>query len=205
MSAKREIAMAKYLSLVEELDAEVSRAWTLPEVRRCPPTCYDCCQSASILPVGAVEVERLVDGLEAMPEDVRDFILAKARRSANYLERHGFDAARVMATQDAAAVALEKRPEAPCPFLVAGVCAAYEHRPLICHVWGVPIHTGGEKVDCCPKTSVSKTIRIDSAISYLDYWRKAKVLSGSVEKEDKEPMAFFLLRKWNERLTTRTK
>ena len=199
MNPKYQVAMAKYLALLDAVDRDVERARKLPGYVGCPLTCADCCHAASILPVGVAEMEHLLDGFAALPDDVRAYVLDRARRAVALLEAHGVTPEGILSDPlGRASDLLDGRPEAPCPFLVGGVCSVYAHRPLICRVWGTPIFTG-KGVDCCPKTFRERTIAIDDAVPYLDYWRKARTLSGSIEKEEKEPMAFLLLRKWAER------
>lgn len=200
MSVKRRIAMAKYLTLIEDMDAHVARAWKHPDHRGCPATCNDCCHAAAVLPVGVVEMEHVLNGLIALPTDVREFILEKARRSVALLDAYGLDVTTIVSDpMGKPSDLLAGKPEAPCPLLIGGVCSVYDHRPLICRVWGAPIFTG-KSIECCPKTFASKTIETHEAVPYLDYWRKARTLSASLEKEDKEPMAHLLLRKWKERV-----
>ncbi|MDA1191745.1 MAG: YkgJ family cysteine cluster protein [Candidatus Poribacteria bacterium] len=204
-SSKRDAAMARYLPLLDKIDADVARARKLPGYVGCPPNCHDCCHVASILPIGVVEIEPMLDALESFPKSLRDDVLTRATVSVSYLKSRGFDADTIMRDPNGApASSLFNRLEAPCPFLIGGVCSVYDQRPLICRAWGVPLHNGNNNVTCCPKTFTEKTTPIADAVPYLDYWRKARVLSGSLEKEDKEPMAFLLLRKWRERRASRS-
>lgn len=199
MSVKRDIAMAKYLTLVDDLDAGIRAAKKDPAYLGCPADCHDCCHAGSILSVGVVEVEHLLDELERLPTDVQAYVMGKARRIVDILASRGLDAATVVTDpMGVAANALTGRPEAHCPLLVGGVCSVYPNRPLICRAWGVPLSTG-VAVNCCPKTYRNKPSDPAAAFPYDAYWRKARVLSESLGQGDKEPMAFLVLKLWNAR------
>lgn len=199
MSVKRDIAMAKYLTLLDDLDAGVRAVQKDPNYLGCPVNCHDCCHSGSVLPVGLVEGEHLLDAFERLPEDVQVFVLGKARRAVKLLVAHGLDAATVV--RDPVGIAssvLEGRPEASCPLLVGGVCSVYPNRPLICRAWGIPLSTGKD-VNCCPKTYRNPPSDPAMAFPYDAYWRKARVLSESMGQGEKEPLVFLLLKLWKAR------
>lgn len=196
MSLKRDIALAKYRSLADDLDAGIRAAKKDPAYLGCPPDCHDCCHAGSVLPVGVVEVEQMLDELDSLPEEVRSFVVEKAARIVGILESRGLDAATVVTDpMGVAANALAGKPEAHCPMLVGGVCSVYPSRPLICRAWSVPLSTG-TAVNCCPKTVLAKPTDPCDAFPYDAYWRKAVVLSESLGQRDKEPMAFLVLKRW---------
>jgi Fe-S-cluster containining protein len=100
---------------------------------RCRPGCSDCCsQLFQITEIEAAEVSRAVRGL---PEQ-------KRRRLEERAQAYLKERARI--------VSREGKPEAwgslppvgarlPCPALEEGLCSIYEHRPLICRRFGIPL------------------------------------------------------------------
>jgi Fe-S-cluster containining protein len=201
LSLKHTIAMAKYLELVRDVDQAVVVVRSRPDQPSCPATCCDCCQAAAALPVGVAEMEHVLDALDALPADVREYVLERAEASVRAFLDCDLDVKAVTDAPLRASDALHGRPEAACPALVGGVCAVYAHRPIICRVWGLPI-SNGKGVDCCPKTRPTGAPG-DGVIPYVEYWRKARTVSASLGQEAKEPMAHLMLRRWQERQTER--
>ncbi|MBM3215185.1 hypothetical protein FJZ36_09760 [Candidatus Poribacteria bacterium] len=195
-SVRREIAMSRYLTVIADADAMVAVARKRPGHVGCPPTCHDCCHSGAVLPVGAVEMEHMLNALEAFPPALQAFILGKAQASVARLRAAGLDADAIMQDPTAAAdAALDDRRVSACAFLIGGVCSVYEHRPIICRTWGVPLSTG-DSVSCCPKTRLAVDPDPASALPYPELWRRVRVLSASLDQENKEPMAYAALRRW---------
>ena len=97
---------------------------------QCRAGCSDCChQLFQITEIEAVEVSR---GVGLLPEEARQRLQAKARV---YLTE------RASIRVEPAAWGSLPPPGArlACPALEGGVCSIYEHRPLICRKFGIPL------------------------------------------------------------------
>jgi len=95
---------------------------------QCRAGCSDCCSQS--FTVTAIEGELLREGLAAADEEVRQAIVAKARRW---------------------------EPGQPCPVLSEeGHCRLYAHRPRICRKYGIPLWHPDRpnEVRTCPKNFV---------------------------------------------------
>ncbi|MEZ5351026.1 MAG: YkgJ family cysteine cluster protein [Bryobacteraceae bacterium] len=101
---------------------------------RCGPGCSACChQLFQITEIEAAEVWR---GVETLPEEVARRLREQARA---YLEER----ARLMNTGADGGEAWGSLPPAgarlACPALVDDRCAIYEHRPILCRKFGIPL------------------------------------------------------------------
>ena len=135
--------MSRYLNRLKECYEAVGRefAWNRKRHRRlmghrmqCREGCTDCCHHVfHITEVEAAEVSR---GVKSLPAETRRRLAENARAYLpardELMRRHGF----------IQAWGSLPRPETrlACPALVEGACALYEHRPLICRKFGMPIH-----------------------------------------------------------------
>lgn len=107
---------ARYFDVVAQVDAEFERNRKLHGERiRCGQGCTDCCRHR--FQITATEASAIQDGMRRLPLWVRRQL---ASRAAEYLR--------------------ETAPRAPCPALHEGSCLIYEHRPLICRKFGMPIY-----------------------------------------------------------------
>jgi Fe-S-cluster containining protein len=108
----------RYRRIVEAIDAEFARNRTLHGDRiHCGPGCAECCHHA--FAITEIEAKDVARGVAALPDDLRRQI---ERQAAEYIERR-----------------LLRGERLPCPALQAGRCSIYEHRPLMCHRFGMPL------------------------------------------------------------------
>jgi Fe-S-cluster containining protein len=143
--------------------------------------------------ISEVEAQNLKKGLEKLPEELRAHILKKANRSIQKLKQLGYAHEQMMIDAGMAATELLKgRREAECPMLIGGVCSVYEHRPMICRVWGYPIDNGNE-LACCRKTFIGQR-RLFKPIDYVRYWRGCRDLSKALGVEQKTPNCYLMIR-----------
>jgi Fe-S-cluster containining protein len=108
----------RYREIVAAVDAEFARNRALHGDRiRCGPGCTECCHHVfAITPLEAEEVAR---GIAALPNEVRHELRTRA---LEYVERR-----------------LLRGERLACPALRGGECSIYEHRPLMCHKFGMPL------------------------------------------------------------------
>ncbi len=151
-----EDAAARWAGLLARIDA-----WFAAGVAAHPGAvpCYVGCSACCVGPfdISAADAALLARGLGRLPLAVRAEVEARARRQ---VER-----ARVAAPEwgppwDVRAIGDDRFDEVcdalhdePCPLLdERGRCLAYEERPLICRMMGLPMATpGGRTIEnCCP-------------------------------------------------------
>ena len=172
----------------------------------CPSDCFQCCRNTATMAISAIEAQDLKIGLQKLPHEVQAHILKKAKRTIQHLEGLGYSAKDLIAENVSqanalleiakngmeATNALKGSPSAECPMLVGGVCAVYEHRPVICRVWGYPINNGQE-LACCYKTFIGERRRFEP-IDYAHLWRECRDLSEKTGMTQKTPNCYLVVR-----------
>lgn len=107
-----------YRDIVAAVDAEFARNRRLHGERmRCSAGCTDCCHHRFL--ITSIEAAAVAEGVRSLDSEARRAVLERARE----YERTAASAARIA-----------------CPALQDGVCAIYNHRPLICRKFGMPIY-----------------------------------------------------------------
>lgn len=108
----------RYRNIVAAVDAEFERNRALHGNRiRCGPGCTDCCHH--VFAISEIEAAELARGFSSLAEEVRHELHTRA---LEYIERR-----------------LVRGERLPCPALRDGKCSIYEHRPLMCHRFGMPL------------------------------------------------------------------
>lgn len=109
-SPERGAFLARYRQLLGNLDAFQREVRSMYAAQiTCGDGCFSCCRTR--LAVFPIEADSILDGMD----DGRDLAPLRER-----LENDTGPLAEY------------------CPFLVAGGCAVYEHRPLLCRIHGLP-------------------------------------------------------------------
>jgi len=185
-------ALERYREMLAEIDrrcAELRRRYN-PRMP-CGYECNLCCLNTATLFISAVEAFYLREGIERLPKEVRNAVFEGARRASRRileLGKHPRDL-----TREEAVEILRGRGEGICPLLIGGVCACYDHRPIICRLWGYPIDTGG-RVVCCEKTFPPEKLDELEPIPYHRYWEEAQRLSRELLGFDRSyPMCYMIL------------
>lgn len=187
-----EEVISTYHQLVDEISSDIERLQREYGRGPCPSNCFQCCLNTSTIPISEVEARDLKTGLDALPEPIRQHIREKAQKTIKVLEDKGFSPDKMV--QDAGMKAIDVikgKSYGECPMLIGGVCSVYEHRPVICRVWGYPIDNGTE-LACCKKTFIGVRTNF-KPIKYADYWRRCKELSLSLGAEEKTPNCYLVL------------
>jgi len=108
-------------------------------------------------PINALDARRLLQGLERLEREgpARAAALReRSRRSARSLlaDVEGDPDRRVLLQDEERFEAILRRhAHAPCPALdpVLGTCDLYEHRPVACRTFGLPVRIGAETLPPC--------------------------------------------------------
>ena len=162
----KEDARARLQRHLQVIDADVE-----PVTQRyrahieCTKGCSDCCQQT--FRVSRLEGAYLREGLAALPQDVREDILQRARTYAPD-ERQ------------------------PCPVLSCeGACRMYEHRPRICRKYGIPLWSPQrpDRVDTCPKNfvgvhDIDAGLIVDPQARWAEAWIEIRDAEESARSTD---------------------
>jgi Fe-S-cluster containining protein len=112
------VSEEQYREIVAAVDAEFARNRALHGDRiRCGPGCTECCHH--IFAISEFEAAEVARGVAALPDELRRHMESRA---LEYIERR-----------------LVRGDRLPCPALHVGRCSIYEHRPLMCHKFGMPL------------------------------------------------------------------
>lgn len=192
METQTEQVMTTYQQLVDEVTQDIERLREEYGKGPCPSDCFKCCLNTSTIPISEVEARDLKIALDALPEPIRQHIRQKAQQTINVLESKGFTPDKMIKDSGMEAIDVIKgKSYGECPMLIGGVCSVYDHRPLICRVWGYPIDNGRE-IACCKKTFIGVR-RNYNPIDYATYWRRCRELSEELGAKEKTPNCYLVL------------
>jgi Fe-S-cluster containining protein len=125
----------KILGRADEHFAEVAR--TQPQNLQCGAGCSLCCYG--LFEIGSGDVPLIAEGLEAMHPMRRRQVI---RRAAEIVESSAHPNLREC-SPEAKEAFFDRSQSTPCPNLDAsGLCMMYEHRPLVCRTFGLPLREG---------------------------------------------------------------
>lgn len=125
----------KYLKIAEEWEAEFARNRArYGEKIHCRKGCSDCC--GQMFQITEIEAAYVSHGIKKLPEAHQS---ALKKRSQEYLGKH-----KELLARHGVSEAWGSLPppglRLPCPALDDGACSIYEHRPLICRKYGIPLY-----------------------------------------------------------------
>ena len=184
--------METYQELIDEIDKEITRIRNEYGRYPCPPDCFQCCSNTSTIPISEVEARDLKKGLDKLPQEIREHIRQKAERTIKELEAKGYTPENMVKDTGMKAIDVVKGSSlGECPMLIGGVCSVYEHRPVICRVWGYPIDNG-KNLACCKKTFIGQN-RDYKPLKYADYWQRCKNLSDALGSVQKTPNCYLVV------------
>jgi len=125
-----------------------------PQNLQCGRGCSLCCYG--LFEIGAADVAVIADGLSKLNPARRDMIIRRAvdivassrhpnLRECSPIEKDEF---------------FERTASTPCPNLDdSGLCMIYEHRPLVCRTFGLPLRDGSRYIgDVCELNFEESTI-----------------------------------------------
>jgi Fe-S-cluster containining protein len=112
---------------------------------QCGRGCSLCCYG--LFEIGSADVPLIAEGLAELHPRRRAMIVRRARQ---IVEESGHPDLRECAPDEKEAF-FEKTAATPCPNLgEAGDCLVYEHRPLVCRTFGLPLRDGDRYIgDIC--------------------------------------------------------
>jgi len=185
--------MKAYHELLDEIQQDIQRLRDEYGRTPCPSNCFTCCHNTATMAISEVEARNLKLGLDLLPPQIRAHIRRKAERSIKKLKAHGYNVENIIPDSGMKAIGLMKgTPEGACPMLIGGVCSVYDHRPVICRVWGYPMHNGNE-LACCHKTFIGQRRRF-RPLNYTYYWKICQSLSRELGATQKPPNCYLVPR-----------
>jgi Fe-S-cluster containining protein len=103
----------------------------------CRIGCTGCCHG--LFEIGGADVALIADALRAADSESRKSLVSRSRE---ILETFNAPAIRDCDEKEKERF-FERTEDVPCPALAAdGACRIYEHRPLVCRTFGLPIREG---------------------------------------------------------------
>ena len=108
-----------------------------PQNLQCGAGCSLCCYG--LFEIGSGDVPVIAEGLEKLHPARRGMII---RRAVEIVESSAHPNLRECAPEEKEAF-FERTQSTPCPNLdEKGLCMMYEHRPLVCRTFGLPLREG---------------------------------------------------------------
>jgi len=116
-----------------------------PQNLQCGKGCSLCCYG--LFEIGSGDVPLIAGGLESMHPSRRKMIV---RRAQEIVAKSNHPDLRDCSTDEKEAF-FERTASTPCPNLnERGECLMYEHRPLVCRTFGLPLRNAGQYIgDIC--------------------------------------------------------
>jgi len=127
-----------YRKILDRADAHFASVMaTQPQNLQCGAGCSLCCYG--LFEVGSGDVPILAEGLASLHPARRKKVIARALA---IVEDHSHPNLRECSAEAKEAF-FERTQSTPCPNLDdAGLCVMYEHRPLVCRTFGLPLRDG---------------------------------------------------------------
>lgn len=137
-----------------------------PQNLQCGAGCSLCCYG--LFEIGSGDVPLIAEGLEQLPPSRRAKIIQKARE---IVEASAHPNLRECEPEEKEAF-FDRTQSTPCPNLdEKGMCQMYEHRPLVCRTFGLPLREGRKYIgDVCDLNFTQSTARERMAAAWDLRW-----------------------------------
>ncbi len=136
------MASDDYRKILERADAHFASVMdSQPQNLQCGAGCSLCCYG--LFEIGSGDVPIIAEGLERMHPARRKKVIKRALEIEQINLRE--------CSPDEKEAFFDRTRSTPCPNLdEAGLCMMYEHRPLVCRTFGLPLRDGRKYVgDIC--------------------------------------------------------
>ena len=146
-----------------------SIAESQPQNLQCGRGCSLCCYG--LFEIGSGDVPLIAEGLEKLHPSRRKMIVRRAQEiveSSNHPDLRNCSA-------DEKEAFFERTASTPCPNLnERGECLMYEHRPLVCRTFGLPLRNGHDYIgDICELNFIDAPQRDREAAAWDLQWEDA--------------------------------
>lgn len=135
-----------YRNILDRADEHFAKVQsTQPQNLQCGAGCSLCCYG--LFEIGSGDVPVIAEGLAQLPVSRRKKII---RRAQEIVEQSGHPNLRECAPEEKEAF-FDRTQSVACPNLdETGRCMMYEHRPLVCRTFGLPLREGRRYIgDIC--------------------------------------------------------
>jgi Fe-S-cluster containining protein len=132
------VADEDYRKILDRADAHFASVMaSQPQNLQCGAGCSLCCYG--LFEIGSGDVPVIAEGLETMHASRRKKVI---RRALEIVESSEHPNLRECTPEEKEAF-FDRTQSVPCPNLDdAGRCVMYEHRPLVCRTFGLPLREG---------------------------------------------------------------
>jgi Fe-S-cluster containining protein len=148
------MANDNYKDILERADRHFTAVMQAqPQNLACGAGCSLCCYG--LFEIGSGDVPVIAEGLEKLHPSRRKMII---RRALEIIEKSEHPNLRECSPEEKEAF-FDRTQSTPCPNLdEKGLCMMYEHRPLVCRTFGLPLREGRKYVgDVCELNFQSAT------------------------------------------------
>ncbi|MGH9345289.1 MAG: YkgJ family cysteine cluster protein [Terriglobia bacterium] len=129
-------AYDEYLRVAGEWNAEFARSRELHGDKiHCGKGCCDCC--SQMFQITEVEAAYISSAIKKLPQSRQSELRARAREYLTQREK-------LLASRNVPDAWGSLPPPGlrlPCPALEGGACSIYDHRPMICRKYGIPLYS----------------------------------------------------------------
>ena len=128
------MASDDYRKILERADEHFATVMAAqPQNLQCGAGCSLCCYG--LFEIGSGDVPVIAEGLEKLPPAKRKKVIKRALEIEQLNLRES--------TPEEKEAYFDRTQSTPCPNLdEAGLCMMYEHRPLVCRTFGLPLREG---------------------------------------------------------------
>jgi Fe-S-cluster containining protein len=156
------VADETYKSILQQADRHFASVMqSQPQNLQCGAGCSLCCYG--LFEIGSGDVPVIAEGLGQLHPSTRRKVI---RRAVEIVESSDHPNLRECSAEEKEAF-FDRTQSTPCPNLDdAGLCRMYEHRPLVCRTFGLPLREGRRYIgDICELnfTAASKSERMKAA------------------------------------------
>ena len=161
------MADENYRNILDRADAHfASVAASQPQNLQCGAGCSLCCYG--LFEIGSGDVPIIAEGLEKMHASRRKKVI---RRALEIVESSKHPNLRECSAEEKEAF-FDRTQSTPCPNLdERGLCMMYEHRPLVCRTFGLPLREGRKYIgDVCDLNFRTSTRKEEMAAAWDLEW-----------------------------------
>ena len=157
------MASDDYRKILERADEHFASVMAAqPQNLQCGAGCSLCCYG--LFEIGSGDVPVIAEGLEKLPPAKRKKVIKRALEIEQLNLRES--------TPEEKEAYFDRTQATPCPNLdEAGLCMMYEHRPLVCRTFGLPLREGRKYLgDVCELNFTEATRTEERAAAWDLRW-----------------------------------